>query len=123
VPGSKARPAATISKNLRQNATAPVFYPGATEDAVVAVSALLSLAGWLKRKRSPEGEQPCYADLKDQSPPPPRRVTPPGPPPTDPIWRTLTPDQRQILLHALGRLLARRLPVALDAKEVCDERN
>ncbi len=28
-----------------------------------------------------------------------------------------------ILLHALGRLLARRLPVALDAKEVCDERN
>ena len=121
MPGATARLAASFSKNLRQNATAPVSYPEATEDPVVAVSALLSLAGWLKRKRSPEGEPPCYADLKDQSPP--RRVTSPGPPPSDPIWRTLTPDQRQILLHALGRLLARRLPVALDAKEVCDERN
>ncbi len=55
--------------------------------------------------------------------PPPRRVTPPGPPRSDPIWRTLTPDERQILLHALGRLIARRLPVARDVKEVCNERN
>jgi hypothetical protein len=58
-----------------------------------------------------------------RSVPPPRQVTPADPPPSDPIRRTLTPDQRQILLHALGRLLAWRLPVALDAKEVCDERN
>jgi hypothetical protein len=50
-------------------------------------------------------------------------VTPPGPRPSDPIWRTLTPDQRQVLLHALGRLLARRLPAAPDAKEVRDEHN
>jgi hypothetical protein len=50
-------------------------------------------------------------------------VTPPGRRPSDPIWQTLTPDQRQILLHALSRLLARRLPAALDAKEVRDERN
>ena len=55
--------------------------------------------------------------------PPPRRVTPPGPRPSVPIWPTLTTDQRQILLHALGRLLARRLPAAPDAKEVRDERN
>jgi hypothetical protein len=55
--------------------------------------------------------------------PPPRRVTPPGPYPGDPIWRTLTPDQRQLLLHALSRLLARRLPTAPDDKEVRDERN
>ncbi len=55
--------------------------------------------------------------------PPRTRVTPPGRRPSDPIWRTLTPDQRQILLHALSRLLVRRLPAALDAKEVRDERN
>ena len=46
----------------------------------------------------------------DGSSPPPHRLTPPGPRPSDPIWPTLTPDQRQILLHALGRLLARRCP-------------
>ncbi len=56
-------------KELRQNATATVSYPGATEDAVVAMSALLSLADWLRRKRSSQGEQPCSADVKDQSPP------------------------------------------------------
>jgi hypothetical protein len=39
-------------------------------------------------------------------------VTPPGPRPSDPIWPTLTPDQRQVLLHALGRLLAWRLASA-----------
>jgi hypothetical protein len=50
-------------------------------------------------------------------------VTPPGPRPSAPIWPTLTTDQRQILLHTLGRLLARRLPAAPDAKEVRDERN
>jgi hypothetical protein len=50
-------------------------------------------------------------------------VTPPGPRPSAPIWPTLTAEQRQILLHALGRLLARRLPAAPDAKEVRDERN
>ena len=49
----------------------------------------------------------------DGSVPPPRCVTPPGPRPSDPIWPTLTPDQRQVLLHALGRLLAWRLsPIA-----------
>jgi hypothetical protein len=50
-------------------------------------------------------------------------VTPADPTLGDPIWRTVTLDQRQILLHALGRLIARRLPGALDAKEVCDEQN
>jgi hypothetical protein len=30
-----------------------------------------AIAGWLKRKRSPEGEPPCYDELKDQSPPAP----------------------------------------------------
>lgn len=58
----------------------------------------------------------------DQSPPP-RRVTPPGLHQSDPIWRTLTLDQRQVLLHALGRLLDRRLPATPDAQEVHDERN
>ena len=86
-----------ISKDLRQNATPPVSSPGAT------------------------GSRVCSTDLTPQSPP--RRVTPPGPCPSDPIWRTLTPDQRQVLLHALGRLLARRLPATTDAKEVRDERN
>ncbi len=47
----------------------------------------------------------------------------PGRRPSDPIWQTLTADQRQILLRALSRLLARRLPAAPDAKEVRDERN
>lgn len=50
-------------------------------------------------------------------------MTPPGPRPSVPIWPTLTADQRQILLHALGRLLARRLPAAPAAKDVRDERN
>jgi hypothetical protein len=50
-------------------------------------------------------------------------VTPPGPRPSVPIWPPLTTDQQQILLHALGRLLARRLPATTDAKEVRDERN
>jgi hypothetical protein len=59
-------------KKQRQNATTSVSYPKATEDAVVAVSALLSLADWLRRKPSTQGEQPCSADLKDQSPPAPR---------------------------------------------------
>ncbi len=62
-------------------------------------------------------------DRLDQSVPPPRCVTPPGPRPGVSIWPTLTTDQQQILLHALSRLLARRLPVAPDAKEVRDERN
>ena len=121
MPGATAGASGRISKELRQNATAPVSYPGATEDAVVAVSALLSLADWLRRKRSPQGEQPCSADVKDQSPP--RRVTNPGPRTSDPIWGTLTADQRQVLLHALSRLLVRRLPAAPDGKEVRDERN
>jgi hypothetical protein len=50
-------------------------------------------------------------------------VTPAGPRPSEPIWPTLNPDQRQVLLRALGRLLARRLPAAPDPKEVRDERN
>ena len=85
------------------------------------MSALLSLADWLRRKRSSQGEQPCSADSRIS--PPPRRVTNPGPPPSDPIWGTLTADQRQVLLHALSRLLVRRLPAAPDGKEVRDERN
>jgi hypothetical protein len=108
-------------KDLPQNATPPLSSPGATDVPVVVASALLSLADWLRRTRSAQGEKPCSTDLTDQSPP--RRVTPPGPRPSDPIWRTLTADQRQVLLHALGRLLVRRLPDAPDAKEVCDERN
>ena len=83
---------------------------------------LLSLADWLRqRTRSPQGDKPCSTALTDQFPP--RRVTPPGPRPSVPIWPTLTTDQRQVLLHALGRLLARRLPATTDAKEVCDEPN
>ena len=62
-------------------------------------------------------------DYLDESVPPLRRVTPPGPRASVPIWPTLTTDQRQILLHALSRLLARRLPDAPDAQEVRDERN
>jgi hypothetical protein len=50
-------------------------------------------------------------------------VTTPDPRTSDPIWGTLTEDQRQILLHALSRLLVRRLPAAPDGKEVCDEHN
>jgi hypothetical protein len=53
--------------------------------------------------------------------PPPRRVTIPGPHASDPIWGTLSADQRQILLHALSRLLVRRLPAAPDDKEVRDD--
>jgi hypothetical protein len=33
----------------------------------------------------------------------------------------LSADQRQILLHALSRLLVRRLPAAADDKEVRDD--
>jgi hypothetical protein len=46
----------------------------------------------------------------------------PGLPPSDPIWGTLTASQRQILLHALSRLLVRRLPVT-DGKEVLDDQS
>ena len=42
-------------------------------------------------------------------------MTPSGPRPSVPIWPTLTTDQRQVLLHALGRLLARR-----EAREAYD---
>jgi hypothetical protein len=50
-------------------------------------------------------------------------VTTPGRRASDPIWRTLSSDQRQVLLHALSRLLARRLPAAPDGKEVRDDHN
>jgi hypothetical protein len=50
-------------------------------------------------------------------------VTAAGPRHSEPIWPTLTPDQRQILLRALGRLLTRRLPAAPQTKEVRDERH
>jgi hypothetical protein len=33
-----------------------------------------------------------------------------------PIWPRLTPEQQQLLLRALSRLLARRLPAAVAAK-------
>jgi|GEM_PF-115554 len=52
-----------VPKHLQQNATAPVFYPAETEDAVVAVSALESLAGWLKQKRSPRWTTPETASV------------------------------------------------------------
>jgi hypothetical protein len=41
---------------------------------------------------------------------------------SDPTWGTLTAIQRQILLHALSRLLVRRLP-ASDGKEVRDDQS
>jgi hypothetical protein len=50
-------------------------------------------------------------------------VTPPGLRPSVPIWPTLATDQQQILLPALSRVLARRLPAAPDAEEFRDERN
>jgi hypothetical protein len=50
-------------------------------------------------------------------------VTNPGPHASDPIWGTLTANQRQILLHALSRLLVRRLPASEDAKEVRDDQS
>jgi hypothetical protein len=53
---------------------------------------------------------------------PPRRVTKPSLPASDPIWGTLTGNQRQILLHALSRLLVRHLP-ASNGKEVHDDRS
>ncbi|MGA2704770.1 MAG: hypothetical protein ABSH35_27225 [Isosphaeraceae bacterium] len=58
-----------VPKHLQQNATAPFFYPEATEDAAVAVSALVSLAGWLKQKRSPRWTTPettsvCRTDAR-----------------------------------------------------------
>ena len=85
----------------------------------MAASALLSLADWLGHRDQPE-EELCFANLMDQSP---RALTTPDPLSSEPIWRTLNPDQRQILVHALERLLARRLPATPDAKEVLDERN
>ena len=42
--------------------------------------------------------------------------------PTAPVWQALTPDQRQTLLRALGRLLARRLPATPGDREVGDDR-
>ncbi len=52
-----------LCKNLRQNATAPSFHPGATEDAVVAVSVLASLAGWFNQERSPRWTTPKTASV------------------------------------------------------------
>jgi hypothetical protein len=49
-------------------------------------------------------------------------VTNPGLRTSDPIWGSLSLNQRQVLLHALSRLLVRRLPAA-DGKEVRDERS
>ncbi len=81
------------------------------------------VTGRLAQTRSDHLKENSHAPptVKDQSPP--RRVTNPGPRPSDPIWRTLTANQRQVLLHALSRLLVRRLPAAPDGKEVRDERN
>ena len=58
--------------------------------------------------------------MTEQSPP--RRVTNPGLHASDSTWGTLTANQRQILLHALSRLLVRRLP-ASDGKEVRDDQS
>jgi hypothetical protein len=46
-----------------------------------------------------------------------------GPHASDPIWGTLTANQRQVLLHALSRLLVRRLPASEDGKEVRDDQS
>jgi hypothetical protein len=109
-------------KNLRQEATPSVSSPGAADVPVIVVSALLWLADRLSQPtRSTSGDYPCATAATNPSPP--RRVAPPGLHPSVPIWPTLTADQQRILLHALGRLLARRLPAAPAAKEVRDERN
>ncbi len=56
--------------------------------------------------------------------PPPSRVAPPGRPPSGPPWKNLTVQQREAVLRALGRLLARRLLPAPDGgKEEADERD
>jgi hypothetical protein len=56
------------------------------------------------------------------SPPPPW-----GEPPhlsSRPAWHSLTPEQREMILRALARLLARHLlPTRDNDKEVADERN
>ena len=59
-----------ISKDLRQNATPPVSSPGAADVPVVAVSALLSLADWLRqRTRSTRGDHPCATAFDESVPP------------------------------------------------------
>jgi hypothetical protein len=50
-------------------------------------------------------------------------VTNLGPHASDPIWGTLTANQRQVLLNALSRLLVRRLPASEDGKEVRDDQS
>jgi hypothetical protein len=67
-------------------------------------------------------QESTHASPPRRSSPPPRRVTNPGLPTSDPIWGTLTANQRQLLLHALSRLLVRRLP-ASDGKEVRDDQS
>ena len=55
--------------------------------------------------------------------PPPPRVAPPGRRLSGPAWKTLTPQQREAVLRALGRLLARRLLPGPDGgKEAANER-
>lgn len=120
MPDATAAACGRISKDLRQNATTALSSPGATDLPVVALSALLSLADWLGRKRSSSGVNSCIPAKTEQSPP--RRVTNPGFHASDPTWEKLTANQRQILLQALGRLLVRRLP-ASDGKEVRDDQS
>jgi hypothetical protein len=50
-------------------------------------------------------------------------VTNPGLHASDPTWGTLTANQRQVLLHALSRLLVRRLPAFDDGEEVRDDQS
>ena len=55
--------------------------------------------------------------------PPPSRVAPPGLNASGPPWNNLTAEQRQAVLRALGRLLARRRMTGPDAgKEAANER-
>jgi len=61
-----------------------------------------------------------HASLLQAPCPPPRRETSTADQPS-PTWKNLSPDQRQGLLHALGRLVARQLPVVLAGGEVPDE--
>lgn len=58
--------------------------------------------------------------MTEQSPPAPGDE--PGLHASDSTWGSLTANQRQILLHALSRLLVRRLP-ASDGKEVRDDQS
>lgn len=55
--------------------------------------------------------------------PPLRRETLTADQPRQPTWQNLNQDQRQLLLHALSRLLARHLPALVANEEVHNDRH